>query len=272
MFETLAILPVSFWVVIALLVGGGLWCLQRLNDGTGLPMLAVLGTAAAWYVGDAFYNDYAGNHAKLFAPGTLQSAWWQVAWFLLVFLVATPEIHRTINARYVRQRSGVMQLFKHGVGQPMIQKQLSQLFWACAWTWSILAVIALLLLKQEIIYYFFPFLGYKASPWSHGRIGGGFDAVSVIAVYLQLLAASMFGVVAALATDPRIRRLALVFCLFAWPYFIFDRTRNTMLAMVIPAVLSWVFLRLRGGMIKKVLVLLAFFMIVNMWMKFIIAN
>jgi hypothetical protein len=32
-------------------------------------MLTVLGTVAVWYVGDAFYNDYAGNHAKLFEAG-----------------------------------------------------------------------------------------------------------------------------------------------------------------------------------------------------------
>jgi len=235
-------------------------------------MLAVLGTAAAWYVGDAFYNDYAENHAKMFTPGTLAGAWWQVAWFLLVFLLATPEIHRAINSRYVQRRSGVMQLFKHGVGQPVIQKQLALLFKGCAWVWILLALIALLLLKTQVIYYFFPFLGYKATPWTHGRIGAGFDAFSIIAVYLQLLTASMFGVVAALATDQRIRRMALMFCLFAWPYFIFDRTRNTMLAMVIPAVLCWVFLRLRGGLIKKALVLLVFFLVVNMWMKFIIAN
>ena len=82
--------------------------------------------------------------AKLFDAGTLAGAWWQVAWFLLVFLVATPEIHRAINGKYVQRRSGVMQLFKYGVEQPMIQKQLAQLFWGCAWAWSILAVIALI--------------------------------------------------------------------------------------------------------------------------------
>ena len=45
-----------------------------------------------------------------------------------------------------------------------------------------------------------------------------------------------------------------------------------MLAIVIPAILSWVFLRLRGGLIKKGLVLLIFFLVVNTWMKFVIAN
>jgi hypothetical protein len=45
-----------------------------------------------------------------------------------------------------------------------------------------------------------------------------------------------------------------------------------MLAVVIPAVLCWVFLRLRGGMWKKIVVLLVCYMVVNAWMKFVIAN
>lgn len=272
MFELLSILPIAFWVVVGLIIYGGFWSLRRINDGTGIPLLAVLGTTAAWYVGDAFYNDYANNHAKLFDAGTLAGAWWQVAWFLIIFLLITPPIHRWINRPYLNRRSGVLQMFKHGVDQPEIQKQLNALFAGCALVWFLLFLIALLMLKGEIIYYLFPFLGHKASPWTHGRIGAGFDAFSVIAVYLQLLVASMFGVVAALATDRRIRRYALLLCLLAWPYFIFDRTRNMMLAMVVPAILSWVFLRLRGGMLKKVLVLLACFMLINTWMKFIIAN
>jgi hypothetical protein len=93
-----------------------------------------------------------------------------------------------------------------------------------------------------------------------------------LAVYLQLLAVTMFGVVAALATTPSVRRLAVTFCVLSWPFFIFARTRNSMLAIVIPAVLCWVFLRLRGGLIKKGLVLLVLFMMVNTWMKFVIAN
>jgi hypothetical protein len=271
-FETLFIMPVSFWVVIALLGGGGIWCLQRVNDGTGLPMLAVLGTATVWYVGDAFYNDYAHNHARLFDAGTLQSAWWQVAWFLLVFLVMTPPIHQRVNRQYLQRRSGVMQMFKLGVDQPVIQKQLKALFYGCVLVWLVLFLIALAQLKSEIIYFLFPFLGHNASPWIHGRIGAGFDFLSIVGIYLQLLVSTMFGVVAALATDRRIRRYALLLCLLTWPYFIFDRTRNTMLAMVIPALLCWVFLRLRGGMWKKILVLLACFILVNGWMKFVIAN
>lgn len=243
-----------------------------MNDGTGIPALLVLGTTAAWYVGDAFYNDYAHYHVLLFDSSTLENAWWQIAWFLAVFLLAVPNIHRWINFRYARRRSGVMHLFEHGVRNPSIQTQLRNLFHGCAWAWSLIALIALIMLKQDIIYFLFPFLGSKASPWSHGRIGAGFDALSIVAFYLQLLCSTMFGVVAALAINRRLRGLALLFCLLAWPYFVFDRTRNNMLAMVIPSVLCWVFLRLRGGMIKKGLVLLSCFVFVNAWMKLVIAN
>jgi hypothetical protein len=243
-----------------------------MNDGTGLPMLAVLGTATAWYVGDVFYNDYANIHAKLFDAATLENAWWQVAWFLTVFLVMTPPIHQQINRRCLQRGSGVLQMFKQGIDQPEIQKSLNTLFLGCASVWFILLLVAIVRIKAEVLFYLFPFLGHNASPWAHGRIGSGLDFLDIFAVYLQLLVASMFGVVAALALNRRIRRFALLLVLLTWPYFIFDRTRNSMLAITIPAVLSWVFLRLRGGMWKKIPVLLAVFFVVNTWMKFVIAN
>jgi len=272
MLETILVLPISFWVVIALLIAGSIWSFQRMNTGLGLPMMAVLGTATAWYVGDAFYNDYPHNHVKLFTADTLSGAWWQVAWFLTVLLTAAPLIHQRMNHPNPNQRSGAMALFKHGVDQPAIQKQLNALFWGCALIWSALFLIALVILKSEIIYFLFPFLGYQMSPWQHGQIGAGFDCFSILAVDMQLLITIMFGVVAALAIDRRVRRLAVILVVLTWPFFLFDRTRNSMLAIVVPAILCWVFLRLRGGMWKKGMVLLVCFLMVNIWMKFVIAN
>ena len=272
MLSTLSILPFSFWAVIALLIGGAIWAIRHLRDGSGLPILVMLGTVAAWYVGDAFYNDYANNHAKLFAANTLQSAWLQVAWFLAVFLAAAPAIHRWLNARYLHGSSGVLQLFQYGVNQPVFQRQLTRLFYGCAFIWLILSFIAVIRLRAEALYFFFPFLGYEASPWSHARLGAGFDFLSILAIYLQLLIAGMFGVVAALSTNRRVRWLALVCCLLSWPYFLFAWARNMMLAIVIPGMLSWIFLRMRGGMLKRLAVLGACFLLVNAWMGFIIAN
>ncbi len=226
MFDYLSIYPFGFWLVIALLIGGGLWAKGQADSGIGLPMLAVLGTVATWYVGDAFYNDYAHNHAKLFKLDILDDAWLQVAWFLAVFLVAAPCVHQKINAGHLKQRSGVMQMVRFGIGHAIFQRQLGILFKGCVMIWLLLAIVATIRLGAEIPHYFFPFLGYKAEPWGRGRMGSGFDALLTLAFYFQMMVASTFGVVAAVSNNRRIRSLAIIFCLLAWPYFIFDRTRN----------------------------------------------
>lgn len=265
-------MPISFWVVIAILLAGVMLSLKRLKDGSGIPMLAVLATVAVWYIGDAFYNDYADTYAKTFDDDVLQNAWWEVAWFLVVFLAAAPYIHQWYNARYLRSQSGVYQLARHGVNQPFLQRQLDILFVVCALIYAILVLVAAIRIKGEILYFFFPYLGHKAEPWGRDRIGTGFDAALSLAIYLQMMVASVFGVVAAVSTNRRTRTLALFLCFLSWPYYLFDRTRNTILAVTIPAVLTWVFLRLRGGLLKKVMVLGVCFILVNGWMAFIIEN
>lgn len=272
MFQTFFSLPLPFWVVAALIAANGFFAFSRLRDGVGLPMLAVLFTVTVWYVGDAFYNDYPTNHAVLFEPDTLQSAWWQVAWFLIVFMLITPVVHRQMNGRHLARRSGVLEIFNRGIGDPVIQRQLTLLFRGCVTIWIILAIIAAMRLQERLPYFFFPFLGYKAEPWGRARIGSGFDALLSLAFYIQLLVTGIFGVVAALLMDRKIRRQAFFFCLLTWPYFIFDRTRNTMLAIAVPGIVSWVFLRLRGGIWKKSAVLIGCFLVVNAWMGFVIAN
>jgi hypothetical protein len=264
--------PFAFWVVVGVLLGGCILASARLRDGSGLPMLALLGTIAFWYVGDAWYNDYANNHARIFEPATLSKAWWQVVWFLAVYLVATPAIHSRMNARHLHYHSGVLRLFRFGPGQPGFQKQLTFLFKICAYIWLVVVVLAVLRLGREIVFFFFPFWGFKAEPWGRGTFGSGYDSLLTIAFYFQMLVTAVFGVVAALSTDRRIRAMAFACCLLSWPYFVFDRTRNSILAVAIPGLLSWGFLRLRIGLVKRVVVLFVLFSVVDVWMKFVIEN
>jgi hypothetical protein len=235
-------------------------------------MLAVLGTVAAWYVGDALYNDYGNDIAKTFTAGVLLAAWWEVAWFIVAFCLMAPFLHRNINGGQSNQSSQILTMLRIGTGQAQFQFQLNQMFWGCASVWLILVGLAAIKLGAQIPYYFFPFLGYKVDPWGRGQIGGGIDALLSLAGYFQMFIASVFGVVAALAQDRRVRNLALAACLLAWPYYFFDRVRNNMLAVLVPAILAWVFLRLRGGLLKKIAILGAFFILVSLWFDFVIAN
>ena len=235
-------------------------------------MLAVLFTVATWYVGDAFYNHYALYHARLFTPGVLTAAWWEVALFLAAFLMLTPAMHGVLNGRQPNQSSQVVRLLEGGVGRPLFQSQLTQLFWGCAAVWTVLVILAVIRLKSQSLYFFLPFLAYRADPWNRGQIGSGIDALLALAGYFQLFVTSIFGVVAALAQNPRVRLLALAACGLTWPYYIFDRTRNTMLAIVLPAVLAWVFLRLRMGLLPKIIFLVGAFFLISTWFQFVLAN
>ncbi len=215
----------------------------------------------------------AAHYAQEFTPATLANAWWEVVWFLAMFLALTPITYRLVNRRQRHQGSQVFQMLRAGANQTSFQLHLNQLFWGCAIVWLALAVIACIRLgSDESPYYFFPFLGHKANPWGRGRIGGGYDALLSLASYFQMFVAAAFGIVAALARNPRVRFLALAGCLLIWPYYILDRTRNSMLAVVVPAILAWVFLRLRGGVLQKAVVLLVFFLMINAWFGFVMAN
>ena len=90
-------------MTVGVLLWGAVWSVGQQRSGVGLPTIAVLGTVAVWYVGDAFYNDYVHNHAQRFQPEVLAAAWWQVALFLVSFLLLVGPTHRWLNARCNRK-------------------------------------------------------------------------------------------------------------------------------------------------------------------------
>jgi len=271
MLETSLNMPVSFWVVIVILLSGGFFAFERIRYGIGLPMLAVFATTAVWYVVDLFYNSY-DYFTQTFSSQVLSNAWWQVALFLAVFSFLAPELHKTINARYLNQPSSAVLVVRSGVNNPFLQQRLTMLFEACLFIWAALSAIAAVRLQADVIYYFFPFLAYKMDPWARDRLGAGFDSLLALAGNLQLFSAAAFGISAALLTNRRLRAVAIAACVFAWPYYIFSRTRNSMLSSVLPGLLAWVIVRMRSPWLQKSVVLAAFFFLTNVWFGFIIAN
>ena len=273
MLDTLQVLPPPFWIVIALLAGGCYWSVLNLRRGIGIPAIMVLATIAAWYVGDALYNDYRTTHMQLFTAAMLLKAWWQVVVFLAVFLMLTPLIHNALNRRYLGRASQVLNLFNQGVNNARFQRGLTILFRAGLAVWLLLLVFAVFNFKQKFFYYLFPYLGKHPGSWAvSGVASGGMDTLLALANYLQLMVGALFGVVAALSTNPGIRGLATLGICLIWPYYIFDRTRKFILLVVLPGLLAFVFIRLRGGMVPKLVAFAALFLLMNAWFGFIIAN
>lgn len=244
-----------------------------LRQGWGIPALVVLMTTAAWYVGDALYNNYE-EYFWQFGNETLDNSWWQVLLFLMTFLLLVKPVHDGIN-RKVRDRESFavksyeLKLFEEN----RVQTQVDKIFNLLLAVWVVLTLAALSRVNWDVWGLFFPYLaGYSVEPWGRGRIGGQFDAIISFATYLQIFLTASFGLVFALSRNPRTRWLAGICFALTAPYYLMGRTRNTMLAVLIPGILAWVIMRLRVGWFGKLVALLTIFSIINFWMLLVMGN
>jgi hypothetical protein len=265
-------MTLSFYLACFTLVLVGLWCWRGRYSGWGLPASMVVATVAVWYVGDVFYNDLDVYLATI-GYASIDTAWWQVVCFLVAFGVLVQPVHRLVNGRLLETTSQVMVFFETDyLRNNELQSRIDALGRALLSVWLGLMGIGLLRVEGDVLGLFAPYLGTKANPWDRGQIGGGFSAFISLGNYLQIFLASSFGVLAALAMNPRTRNMALLVCFLALPFYIFDRTRNTMLAAVMPGVLAFVFFRLRSGLLTKGVVLAGGFLIVDFWFSTVMAN
>lgn len=265
-------LPIAFYLscVAILLVALYAWLHRR--QGWGLPAMTVMGTVSVWYVADVIYNDYR-QYVATIGTEALDAAWWQVVIFVVSFGILAPLLHRWMNNSISHRGSMMMRYFEtNRLQHPDVQNRISRAANGLFIAWAILMLIALVRVKGNFVGLFFPYLGEKAEPWGRNRIGGGLDALISLASYVQVFLTAGAGVIAAIARRPSTRSIAIAICFLTFPTYIFDRTRNVMLATVLPGLLAWVFFRLRGGIFVKIAVLGMSFMAVNAWFSFVMAN
>ena len=272
MIEETILFPTSFYVALVNLGLAFVYAWRKRELGVGIPMGAVLGTVAIWYFGDAFYNDYA-SYSRSIGEQYVEAAWWQVALFLAAFLCFVPVLHITMNRSLFSHRSEFWALMRSGgVENKEFQRRLDIATRLILGVWIFLMLIALLRTNFDFLGLFAPYISGKANPWGRGRVGTGFDALISFANYLQIMLVASFGIVAAVAKNRRTRTIALVVTGLTMPWFLLDRTRNTMLAVVLPGLLAWVFVRFRGGLLLKFAVLLGAFLVTEGWMNFVLQN
>jgi hypothetical protein len=263
-------LPVLCYIALALAVVAAVYSFSLRNASIGLPMLAVVGTVASWYFGDSFYNDY-NEYVSSLGADTLDQAWLQVALFLIGFCIFAPFMHRCMNKKLLGQESRFLALFhRGGLDRMDFQQRVTAANGILTGAWLGLMFIALMRTNFDVLGLFAPYVAGKSYPWARGRIGGGIDAFLSFAGYFQVMLTACFGVVFSLSKNPRTRLLAgTLWCLSA-PWFFLDRTRNTMLAILLPGLLTFVFLRLRLNLLMKIGVLCLCFLLVEGWMRFVI--
>jgi hypothetical protein len=262
--------PVSLYIALAVAGVAAFYSFSLRSKAIGLPMFAVVLTVVAWYFGDAFYNDY---NAYLMTLGSenLDKAWWQVALFFVAFCIFAPFAHRWMNKKLLGEESHFLELFhRGGLDKLDFQGRITRACGILAGAWLALMFIALLRTNFDFMGMFFPYISGKAYPWMRGRVGGGFDALIALAAYLQIMLTACFGIVFALSKNPRTRMLSGALWLLSAPWFFLDRTRNVMLAVLLPGLVTYVFLRLRVNLLMKIAVLGLCFGAVEGWMRFVI--
>jgi hypothetical protein len=265
-------LPFPFFLCVATVLGLGWQAWTSRTKAWGIPLLAVIGTAGVWYIGDPIYNDYNG-YLRMFGEGPLVAAWWEVLLFFLSLSWLVPVMNAKINKDLPVQESNVFRMMREqSVDQDWFQEQVDALGKALLTPWILLMTLALIRSKFDVIGLFFPYLGEKADPWSRDRIGGGIDALYALAIYIQLMLTAIWGVVFALSKRPQTFAMAGIIYFLSAPFYVFDRTRSFMLAILLPGFMALVTLRMKSGIIVRLIVIAVSFMALESWMKFVIDN
>jgi hypothetical protein len=241
------------------------------TEGWGIPMGAVLATASAWYIGDALYNEYA-EYVQIQGPDSLIYAWWEVLLFFVAFGVLVPVVNRKINGD-LEPRSQIFEMMRNlTIDTDQFQNQVSLITKLLIGPWIFLMVLALIRTNFDIVGIFFPYLGMKANPWGRNRLGGGIDAIYALATYVQIMLTALFGVAFALSKRKSTMTQAGVIYFLSAPFFIFDRTRNAMLAILLPGFMAFITLRMRGGIILRLAVVVVSFLMIDSWFKFVLEH
>ena len=241
-------------------------------EGWGVPLMAVAATAGVWYLIDPVYNDYA-VYLRDVGPENLNNAFWEILLFFISLGILAPVVNKKINNDLLGKRSQVFQMIRdRAIETPEFQDQIAALIKIILSAWCLLMVVALFRVHFDFGGLFFPYLVEKVSPWGRDRIGTGVDALYALAGYIQLMLIALLGASFALAIRPSSMAMAGIGYFFAAPAILFDRTRSSMLAILLPGLMALLTLRIRGGVIIRLVVLIVSFMAIQSWMKFVIEN
>jgi hypothetical protein len=265
------LLPFSFYLcaLAAAVLGFRAW--QGRKMGWGIPMGVVVATTSAWYIGDPLYNEYT-EYVQIQGVESLTAAWWEVLLFFLALGVLVPVFNKKINGD-LEPRSQIFHMMRNlTIDTEQFQNQVSLIAKLLIGPWILLMILALIRTNFDIVGIFFPYLGAKANPWARGRLGGGIDAIYALATYVQIMLTALFGVVFALSKRKSTMTQAGIIYFLSAPFFIFDRTRNAMLAILLPGFMAFITLRMRGGIVLRLAVIVVSFLMIDTWFKFVLEH
>jgi hypothetical protein len=266
-------LPWEFWLALAVLLAVAGWGWSHRAQGWGLPTIAVCLTSIVWYHGDALYNDYLINYARNFSPQVLSRAWWQIILFALSLGLFVSSVPKLLNRKYAGNPSEVEALGSGRHSLAAAQPAIINLAHVLALSWAGILVVALWRTGGNLLGLVAPYFGNMAYPWARGQFAESlFDSIATLLGTISMICAASFGVFAAILRPGATRNLMILLIVASWPMFMLDRTRHVMLTVLLPGLLAYAFLRWRGHPLVQVTMVVASFLAMEAWFKFVIAN
>jgi hypothetical protein len=219
--------PLAFWVAVGVLAMLILEGLRQWNAPWAKPALVVYGTVGVWYLGDYLLSrklDY-----QRFQPDIIQFGFYQVAAFLILVRVIFPMIVRE-TCRGLSLKSTHPQVSQH---------TLARCLGVLTALWALLFIISVVVHHGTWLPLLWPPAETrKVGMFVHPGVGSGTAFLLATASYIHVLTCAMMGPIAVLGRG-KVRTLAIAMICIAWPYFFFDRVRNSMLALLLPAVATY---------------------------------
>lgn len=253
-FSNLALLPWAFWIVVLALIGLVVEACQRIRKAWAVPALLVYITIGTWYVGNLFQTGPA-DFLMAFGSRLLNLALSQVLLFLATYRLF---IHCMLPRKDDPKATISVVASLHST-------TISRFFWLVFWAWLLLFLVGIAVTGGQVLAIVWPpsAPGEKVGMFSRGGVGGGTDFLLSTAAYVYLLFCATFGMIFVLARG-QIRWIALALMIFTWPYFLFDRTRSLMLALLVPGVVCYL-LATWGHWLKKTMVTAVLFGMTYLW-------
>ena len=245
--------PIEAWIALGLMLCLVAEALLKWNADWAKPAVVIYSTIGTWYLGDFLLSEDAA-YSAYFAPEVIGLGFAQITVFLLSFrLIVTFVVNRLVQ--HLPDAEQTVELPQRLVLQGLL---------AAMGIWFVLFCIAVVRNEGMLAPLLWPPAAPKRSACSCIRDWGpAMNSSSRRQGEIHVLVCALFGVLFVLAKG-QVKWLALSMIGLSWPYFWFDRARNVMLAMLLPAVACYLLVG-RGSMPRKAAFCVVLLAGVNIW-------
>jgi hypothetical protein len=249
--------PLLWWVDAALLIALLGEAFVRRTEAWARPAIAVYLTVAVWYLGDYAYST--PEQLIVFSDWVLDWAFLQIAGFLVGFRL----IMLTGAKRWGLAHSAVD--FPVEFSERAMTRFLGLLFLP----WALLFGIGLWRADWQLVAILWPpSVSEKVGMFVHSGLGGDTGFLNAAAGYVYLAICAFFGVGFSMSRGLTKAAFGMLM-LLAWPYFLFDRARNVMLALIMPGILCFALLG-RAPLLRKMVTLGLLAAAINAWFLLVV--